>query len=618
MPQSSRIIRIPGVIFLVLFCAHGQALDNRAANSGKSACGKPATSISSVQGSVASSPVAGQKVDIEAVVVGRFQGPDGLGGLFLEEEAQDRDQSEQSSEGLFIHTALPASVGDLVHVRGTVAEFKGLTELHPVQTLVVCRTNVPLPAAIVLRLPLTSARALESLENMRVALPQTLTIIDTHRLWQFGELVVSSERQVQPTQSALPGKKTLTVSRAQALDRLIVDDGRAGQNLLPHIPAADQPGQGRPVPLNAGHSVRTGQQLTGLAGVLHFAFGHYRLQPTAPFRLLTQANPRNSHPPSVGGTFHVASFNVLNYFSTLRDSGRHCGPEQNRSCRGADNTPEQQRQLQKLVAAISAIDAGIVGLLELENNPAQSLQDLVDGLNKVMGAGHYAFIPTGTIGRDVIKAGLLYQPALATPQGRFALLDDSIDKRFDDSLNRPALAQSFRLAQGDRVLTVVVTHLKSKNCSAAEGKNQDQQDGQGCFNASRTQAANALAEWALHDPTGSGIKQLLIVGDFNSHRMEDPVQALGKSGLVNLLARYGDTQSYTYVYDGRIGTLDYAFASSQLLPFVAGASPWHINADELEVLDYNIEPGKPADYFAKGPFRSSDHDPVIIGLDLKK
>ena len=482
----------------------------------------------------------------------------------------------------------------------------------------MCRSDVALPAAIDLHLPLTSVRALETVENMRVALPQTLTIIDTHKLWQFGELVVSSERQVQPTQSALPGKEALAVSRAQALDRLIVDDGRAGRNLPPNIPASDQPEQDKTVPLSASHSIRTGQELTGLLGVLHFAFGSYRLQPTAPFKLLTQTNPRSGHPPDVGGTFHVTSFNVLNYFSTLQDSGKRCGPALNRGCRGADNTQEQQRQLQKLVAAIGAIDAGIVGLLELENNPAQSLQDLVDGLNKVMGAGHYAFIATGTIGRDVIKAGLLYQPALATPQGRFALLDDSTDKRFDDSLNRPALAQSFRMAESDSALTVVVTHLKSKNCTAAEGKNQDQQDGQGCFNASRTQAATALAEWALHDPTGSGIKQLLIVGDLNSHRMEDPVRALDKSGLVNLLARYGDAQSYTYVYDGRIGTLDYAFASTQLLPFVAGASAWHINADELEMLDYNTEPGKPADYFAKGPFRSSDHDPVIIGLDLKK
>ncbi len=643
MASGKTHFHIPCLALLVFFSGSGQALDGGKPRHGqhgaadKSICGKAATPISTIQGAGASSPLIGKEVDVEAVVVGRFQGTDGWGGLFIEEEHQDRDRNAGSSEGLFIHTALPASVGDLVHVQGSVAEFKGLTELHPVRTLVVCREDVALPLAIDLRLPLASKEMLEALESMRVALPQTLTIIDTHQLWQFGELAVSSERQVQPTQAALPGKKALAVSRAQALDRLIIDDGRAGRYLLPRVPApdktdsdntdsdkpdSDKPRSTNPMsdnsdPLIAGNSIRTGQHIAGLAGVLHFAFGHYRLQPTAPFTLLTQANPRSSHPPVVGGTFRVASFNVLNYFSTLKDSGRNCGPALSRGCRGADNTLEQHRQLQKLVAAISAIDAGILGVLELENNPEQSLRDLVDGLNKVMGAGHYAFIPTGTIGRDVIKAGLLYQPALVTPQGRFALLDGRIDHRFDDALNRPALAQSFRMAQGDRTLTVVVTHLKSKNCSGADGKDQDQQDGQGCFNASRTRAVSALAEWALHDPTGQRIKQLLIVGDFNSHRMEDPVRAMEKSGLVSLLARQGDGESYTYVYDGRIGTLDYAYASPQLLPFVSGVGAWHINADESAMLDYNIEPGKPADYFAKGPFRSSDHDPVIIGLELK-
>jgi predicted extracellular nuclease len=141
-------------------------------------------------------------------------------------------------------------------------------------------------------------------------------------------------------------------------------------------------------------------------------------------------------------------------------------------------------------------------------------------------------------------------------------------------------------------------------------------NGQGCFNATRTLAANAVADWALRDPTGSNSKQVLIVGDFNTYRMEDPVRAVDQSGLVNLLAKFGDAADYTYVYDGLTGTLDYAFASPQLVPFITGAAPWHINADELEMLDYNEETGKPADWFSNGPFRSSDHDPIIVGLDF--
>jgi predicted extracellular nuclease len=204
----------------------------------------------------------------------------------------------------------------------------------------------------------------------------------------------------------------------------------------------------------------------------------------------------------------------------------------------------------------------------------------------------------------------LYQPALLGPQGRFALLEDKLDPRFNDNLNRPALAQSFHVAGSGDVFTVVVTHLKSKNCSGAEGRNADQQNGQGCFNATRTLAANALADWALRDPTGSGSKQVLS-GDFNSHRLED---RYGGGSAAWPPVAPGDALTYLR---GAHQHPD-AFASPQLLPFVTGAAPWHINADEPELLDYNIERGKPTAWFSSGPFRSSDHDPVIVGLDFAK
>lgn len=44
---------------------------------------------------------------------------------------------------------------------------------------------------------------------------------------------------------------------------------------------------------------------------------------------------------------------------------------------------------------------------------------------------------------------------------------------------------------------------------------------------------------------------------------------------------------------------------------------WHINADEAALIDYNLDAGRdPALFDDTTPYRSSDHDPVIIGLDL--
>ena len=55
----------------------------------------------------------------------------------------------------------------------------------------------------------------------------------------------------------------------------------------------------------------------------------------------------------------MASFNVLNYFTTLDDSGPICGPLQNQDCRGADNDTELTRQRDKIIAALYAINADI-------------------------------------------------------------------------------------------------------------------------------------------------------------------------------------------------------------------------------------------------------------------
>ena len=50
---------------------------------------------------------------------------------------------------------------------------------------------------------------------------------------------------------------------------------------------------------------------------------------------------------------------------------------------------------------------------------------------------------------------------------------------------------------------------------------------------------------------------------------------------------------------------------------VAETIEWHINADEPSVLDYNLEDDRdPALFDADTPYRASDHDPIIVGLDL--
>jgi hypothetical protein len=72
---------------------------------------------------------------------------------------------------------------------------------------------------------------------------------------------------------------------------------------------------------------------------------------------------------------------------------------------------------------------------------------------------------------------------------------------------------------------------------------------------------------------------------------------------------------YSYVFDAQAGYLDHALASASLDGQVAGVTEWHNNADEPEVIDYNTE-DKVDDEYVNNAFRASDHDPVVVSLNL--
>ncbi|NJD27357.1 MAG: DUF3616 domain-containing protein, partial [Chloroflexi bacterium] len=251
----------------------------------------------------------------------------------------------------------------------------------------------------------------------------------------------------------------------------------------------------------------------------------------------------------------------------------------------------------------------------------------VEGLNDSLGDGIYDFIETGTIGTDAIKVGFIYKPGSVTPVGEFEVLDSTVDPRFDDDKSRPALAQTFEEnATGER-FTVVVNHLKSKGSSCEDVGDPDLGDGQGNCNQTRLAAAQALVDWLATDPTGSGDPDFLIIGDLNSYAMEDPIDAVkaGPDDVVgtdddytNLVAEYQGLYAYSYVFDGQAGYLDHALGNSSIAGQVTGAADWHINADEPDILDYDTSFKSPAQdaIYAPDAYRSSDHDPLLVGLEL--
>ena len=256
--------------------------------------------------------------------------------------------------------------------------------------------------------------------------------------------------------------------------------------------------------------------------------------------------------------------------------------------------------------------------MEIENNlNDEAVQDLVNGLNDANGPGTWDFVQSGVIGSDAIKVALIYQPATVSLLGDFAILDSSVDARFDDTKNRPALAQSFVDNLSGGVLTVAVNHLKSKGSSCAPG-DPNLGDGAGNCNLTRASAAAALVDWLATDPTGSNDSDSLIMGDLNAYDKEDPIDVLTDGGYTDLQFIFGGEAAYSYVFSAAVGYLDYALASPELFAQTTGTAAWHINADEADLIDYDTRFKKPNQdaIYAPDAYRASDHDPVISGFEL--
>ena len=570
--------------------------------------------IAQIQGSGPASPYANTVQTTEGVVTLKVGT-----GFFIQDAAGDGDPS--TSDGIFVYTGNAASdvqPGELVRVTGTVFEYtpsgakRSYTEFKDVTAIITQSAGhsiVPLNLAL-------PHDDLGSVEGMLVRFAQPLTVSQNAFLGTRGELTLSSGRREVPTNRYRPGS-----SEAQALidanekNVIVLDDGIF---LAPTtIPYLGQDG-----------TVRSGDTVADLTGVIDFgAIGGggaaFKLQPTVTPQF-SRDNPRADSPHLPAGNVKVASANVLNFFTTFTNgndvfgrTGQGCtvGSSSSKSnCRGADNLQEFTRQRDKIVNELKAIDADVVGLMEIQNNGETAVGYLVEQLNAAIGGVTYAVVPRpAATGTDAIRVAMIYKPA------RLALVGGALSDA-NAINNRPPMAQTFRAQNGEK-FSLIVNHLKSKgSCPSRSGPDADQNDSQSCWNATRVQQAQRLVgSFVPQVAAAAGDADVLVIGDLNSYGAEDPIQVLVKAGFVNELERYVRPAGmpYSYVFGGQSGYLDHALASASLSLQVAGVAEWHVNADEPEVIDYNIEAGRPPELYNSLPYRASDHDPVMISLDLQ-
>ena len=586
-----------------------------------SACGGGATtSISAIQGSTSASPLVGQSVTIEGIVTGDYQASNRLGGFFVQSAVPDADPL--TSEAIFVYnTSFPTGAGDYVRLTGTVQEYFGggtndyghmnhQTQLASVLDPVVCATGQSV-APTVVNLPVPESEDpvtyLERYEGMLITIPQTLTVQQNFFQGRFGQLTLGSGGRIVNHINENTG-----LTFASNLRRMIIlDDGSTTQN-----PA--------PIPYYAADgALRAGDTVAGLTGVLDqgeinsnptptdaFPDVYYRLHPTVAPVFTTVGRP--AAPPQIGGQIKVASYNVLNYFTTF-------------GSRGANNATEFIRQHQKLVNAICALDADVVGLIEIENNGTTAVNTLLngystyDGLNDVTDCGPYAVIadPPLGYGPDEIKTTFIYRTTtVQTVGGSISANADPFDEY------RYPVAQTFRELSSSETFSVVVNHFKSKRCSDnPTGGDADLGMDGGCFNATRVAMANTLLGW-INSTLVPVDPDVLVIGDLNAYGGEDPIETLTSGGLIDQVAVHlTSTERYSYVFDGTVGYLDHALSTASLGNYITGVNYWHINADEPAVIDYNTEYKDATepyslspDLYQANPYRSSDHDPVLIGL----
>ncbi|MBO1753166.1 ExeM/NucH family extracellular endonuclease [Actinotalea sp. BY-33] len=571
--------------------------------------------IAEVQGTGDATPLAGSTVTVEGVVTADHT-TGGYRGLYVQTAGSGgtEDATPGASDGIFVYLntrTTDAQIGDLVQVTGVAGEYFGLTQISAAgaggAVEVVGEGQVPDPVS----LPdsLTGADR-EPFEGMLVAPEGDYLVASTHEVDRFGAVWLSAgdTLPVKSTELARPGAEADAIAAQNAARRLLLDDGRSSQ-----VTGATQPYLTAEDPVRVGDGV----DFADLTYVLHYGFDEWRLQPTTPISAQTPAeqkptftelNPRPEAPAEVGGDLAVAAFNVLNYFTTFT--------EDDSRARGARNQAQFDLQKPKIVQAITSLGADVVALQEIENSvqfgdgtPDVALADLVAALNVAEGSEVWAYVPTpavlvgeGATETDAIMNAIIYRTDTVEPVGEsLAPVDETVW-----NIAREPIAQTFAPLDGGEEFAVVANHFKSKG----GGTGEEPADGQGFFNAERVGQAEAVIEFVEEEVLGAGVEDVAVLGDLNSYSQEDPIAAFAAAGYVDLTAQHASGQ-YTYTFDGELGSLDHALATPSFAERVTGADIWEINAPEWFGYQYY---GAFPQAEAGTVYRSSDHDPILVGF----
>jgi len=535
--------------------------------------------IPQIQGTGTSSSYTQQIIKTTGIVTAKFIGTEKIGGYFLQDAIGDGNVL--TSDGIFVSTSLDnIIVGDKVEITAIVAENGGRTQLGNIINTTKLSSNNSLPIAKIIFNP--ANWNWEQYEGMLLEFEQTLFVTNNYSLQSSGQLTLNPTRKYTPTNQFIPGSaEYFALSLSNSYSQLTLDDGITTFNFTP-IQFADVTG-----------TRRTGERTNNLLVVADYVNSKNVIYPAK--SPIFYGNPRPASPANLGNyNLKVCAFNLEIY---LADSyGQGYGP---------NSSAEAARQHVKILAAMLAIDADIYGIIEIQEGQ-NALTKLVNAMNAATIAGRYAFINDGSSisGTTYTKAAYIFRTDKISPY--LTLRNNNTPSPY----NRKKV-QAFTLKNNGERFIFSINHYKAKSgCSAATGEDVDKGDGQSCYNATRVAEATSTINFLNTNKTYYDDNDILVMGDLNAHGKEDPIKTLENGGLINMHREFHADTTYSYMYNGLAGYLDHALASTSMAAQITGVSVFHINADEPSIFEYGGSAYQPNMY------RSSDHDPVVVGISL--
>ena len=521
--------------------------------------------IARIQGTGNESPYSGRQVRTQGVVTHTLFGQDELNGFFV----QDTTANDTASCGIFVYGKSNVQPGDFVLFDATVGEYRQRTQLSSVKNLQVLAQGLAVPYKT-MRFPddLASPADFERHEGMALRIAHPMYLTSNYQVQSEASVELSSKRLRSPTDYNMPGSEAYRLAvDSNRNNRLVLDDGSTTR-----YPS-------RNPWIDADGTCRTGQKTDSLLLVLDQVDGQYKAY--AVEKPVFYGNERTAAPDEAAlGDYElkICGFNLERYY---------------------DQEPLQR---ERLVAALSAINADMFGLVEVGGGK-KVIDSLVAALNRKT-SDPYTYLSWN--GYQAVSEytlnHIVYRPSKVEPYDQYFMLNNV------GPTNRK-LIQAFQELKHGQKFIFSINHFKAKS-GTGTGADADQGDGQGIFNNRRLQEAYAVQDRLNSLKFYYHTDRVLIMGDLNAMYLEDPIRVFTDAGYRNQTHRFGE--NYTYCFDGQVQYLDYSLASPQMEEAVTGATVWHINSDEPAFWDFDRDTEHHT-----GPYRSSDHEPVIVGLKFE-